>query len=74
MYHLSEALSNDIYTEVIIMVAASTIITPIWLKLSYKDEALEPTASTITASGPSRLIHRNKSILGLSYVKISLRL
>ena len=32
----SGALSNDIYTAVIIMVAATTIITPIWLKLSYK--------------------------------------
>ena len=29
----SGALSNDIYTAVIIMVAATTIITPIWLKL-----------------------------------------
>lgn len=38
----SGALSNDIYTTVIIMVAATTIITPIWLKLSYKDESLEP--------------------------------
>jgi Kef-type K+ transport system membrane component KefB len=44
----SGALSNDIYTSVIIMVAATTIITPIWLKLSYKDETLEPTASTTT--------------------------
>ena len=32
----SGALSNDIYTAVIIMDAATTIITPIWLKLSYK--------------------------------------
>jgi Kef-type K+ transport system membrane component KefB len=44
----SGALSNDIYTAVIIMVAATTIITPIWLKLSYKNETLEPTASTRT--------------------------
>ena len=42
----SGALSNDIYTAIIIMVAASTIITPIWLKLSYKNEPLELTAST----------------------------
>jgi Kef-type K+ transport system membrane component KefB len=41
----SGALSNDIYTSVIIMVAATTIITPIWLKLSYKNESLEPAAS-----------------------------
>ncbi len=45
----SGALSNDIYTAVIIMVAATTIITPIWLKLSYKNESLEPTASTRTS-------------------------
>ena len=45
----SGALSNDIYTAVIIMVAATTIITPIWLKISYKDEPLEPAASTRTS-------------------------
>jgi Kef-type K+ transport system membrane component KefB len=47
----SGALSNDIYTAVIIMVAATTIITPIWLKISYKSEPLEPAAST-TTTGP----------------------
>jgi Kef-type K+ transport system membrane component KefB len=45
------ALSNDIYTAVIIMVAATTIITPIWLKISYKNEPLEPASST-TTTGP----------------------
>ena len=45
----SGALSNDIYTAVIIMVAATTIITPIWLKLGYKNEPLEPAASTTRA-------------------------
>ncbi|MDQ4100632.1 MAG: cation:proton antiporter [Thermoproteota archaeon] len=44
----SGALTNDIYTAVIIMVAATTIITPIWLKLSYKNESLEPAAPTRT--------------------------
>lgn len=33
------ALSSDIYTTVIIMVALTTIITPIWLKRSYKKDA-----------------------------------
>jgi Kef-type K+ transport system membrane component KefB len=42
----SGALINDIYTAVIIMVAATSIITPIWLKISYKNEPLEPAAST----------------------------
>jgi Kef-type K+ transport system membrane component KefB len=46
----SGALSNDIYTAVIIMVAATTIITPIWLKIAYKKVPLETTAST--RSGP----------------------
>jgi Kef-type K+ transport system membrane component KefB len=38
----SGALTNDIYTSVIIMVAATTIITPIWLKMSYRKEPPEP--------------------------------
>jgi Kef-type K+ transport system membrane component KefB len=38
----SGALSNDIYTAVIIMVAATTIITPIWLKIAYKKEPPQP--------------------------------
>ena len=47
----SGALSNDIYTTVIIMVAVTTVITPIWLKLSYKKEAAEPSQSaTVEAS------------------------
>jgi Kef-type K+ transport system membrane component KefB len=44
----SGALSNDIYTAVIIMVAVTTIITPIWLKLAYKNEPVESAASTTT--------------------------
>ena len=39
----SGALTNDIYTAVIIMVAATTIITPIWLKISYKKGPPEPS-------------------------------
>jgi Kef-type K+ transport system membrane component KefB len=38
----SGALTNDIYTAVIIMVAATTINTPIWLKISYKKEPPQP--------------------------------
>jgi Kef-type K+ transport system membrane component KefB len=34
----SGALSSDIYTAIIVMVAITTIITPIWLKKSYKKE------------------------------------
>ena len=35
------ALTTNIYTSVIIMVAVTTIITPIWLKMAYKKDALE---------------------------------
>jgi Kef-type K+ transport system membrane component KefB len=34
----SGVLSTDIYTAIIIMVATTTIITPIWLKKSFKNE------------------------------------
>ncbi|MBA2267376.1 MAG: cation:proton antiporter [Nitrosopumilus sp.] len=37
----SGVLSTDIYTSIIIMVAVTTIITPIWLKTSYKKELIE---------------------------------
>ncbi len=41
----SGALTNDIYTAVIIMVAATTIITPLWLKFAYKSQLQEPSLS-----------------------------
>ena len=41
----SGALSNDIYTTVIIMVAITTIITPVWLKIAYRKDPPEPTDS-----------------------------
>ena len=34
----SGALSAAIYTTVIIMVALTTIITPIWLKIAYREK------------------------------------
>jgi Kef-type K+ transport system membrane component KefB len=34
----SGALSTNVYTTVIIMVALTTIITPIWLKIAYKKD------------------------------------
>jgi Kef-type K+ transport system membrane component KefB len=37
----SGALSSNIYTTLIIMVVATTLITPIWLKKSYSKEAEE---------------------------------
>ncbi|MEM3161020.1 MAG: cation:proton antiporter [Nitrososphaera sp.] len=40
------ALSANNYTAVIIMVAATTIITPIWLKMAYRKEPPEPAPSS----------------------------
>jgi Kef-type K+ transport system membrane component KefB len=34
----SNILSPNIYTTVIIMVAVTTLITPVWLKLAYRKE------------------------------------
>ena len=34
----SGVLSSDVYTSIILMVAVTTIITPIWLKKSYRGE------------------------------------
>jgi len=42
----SGALTNNIYTAVIIMVAATTIITPIWLKIAYKEESPQPAQAS----------------------------
>ncbi len=39
-------LTSNNYTAVIIMVAATTIITPIWLKIAYKKEPPEPAPSS----------------------------
>jgi Kef-type K+ transport system membrane component KefB len=41
----SGALTTDIYTAIIIMVAATTIITPIWLKFSYKSQLQKASQS-----------------------------
>lgn len=48
----SGVLTNDIYTAVIIMIASTTIITPIWLKTAYRNSPQEPnnTANAITNS------------------------
>ena len=43
----SGALTSDIYTVIIIMVALTTIITPLWLKRAYKRDS----NSTIVGNG-----------------------
>jgi Kef-type K+ transport system membrane component KefB len=42
------ALSADIYTAIIVMIAVTTIITPIWLKTAYKKE---PAVSSVSGAG-----------------------
>lgn len=42
----SGALANDIYTTIIIMVALTTIITPVWLKVAYRNDPPEPSRET----------------------------
>jgi Kef-type K+ transport system membrane component KefB len=37
----SGVLSTDVYTSIILMVAVTTIITPIWLKKVYKKELIQ---------------------------------
>ncbi|MGB0026449.1 MAG: cation:proton antiporter [Nitrososphaeraceae archaeon] len=44
----SGALTSDIYTVIIIMVALTTIITPVWLKRAYKkDSETSPSTSSL---------------------------
>lgn len=49
----SGVLSNDIYTTVIIMVAVTTIITPLWLKIAYRKDPPEPIQTTSDAENDS---------------------
>jgi Kef-type K+ transport system membrane component KefB len=44
----SGALSADIYTTLIIMVAVTTIVTPIWLKKSYEKELCDGDKNNTT--------------------------
>ncbi|MEP0826812.1 MAG: cation:proton antiporter [Nitrososphaera sp.] len=46
----SGALTNDIYTTIIIMIAATTIITPVWLKIAYRKDLPEPINDSNPAS------------------------
>jgi Kef-type K+ transport system membrane component KefB len=41
----SGVLSTDVYTSIILMVAVTTIITPIWLKKSYKEKSASDMVS-----------------------------
>ena len=37
----SKILSSDVYTAIIIMVALTTVVTPIWLKRAYQIERIQ---------------------------------
>jgi Kef-type K+ transport system membrane component KefB len=43
----SGVLTSDVYTAIIIMVALTTIITPLWLKRAYKEDSSEITPSSL---------------------------
>lgn len=46
----SGALSSNIYTTVIIMVAVTTIITPVWLKKAYnKEQTVDSNGQNLTS-------------------------
>lgn len=38
----SGVLTSDVYTTIVLMVAATTIITPLWLKIEYRKELRQP--------------------------------
>ena len=42
---ISGILSSDVYTAIIIMVALTTIVTPLWLKRAYKNSSEIPPSS-----------------------------
>ncbi|HEY7083134.1 MAG TPA: cation:proton antiporter, partial [Nitrososphaeraceae archaeon] len=37
----SKILTSDVYTAIIIMVALTTVVTPIWLKRAYQGERIQ---------------------------------
>ena len=47
-------LSGNLYTTVVIMVAVSTIITPVWLKIAYKKDPPEPSPAVEKEAPPPR--------------------
>jgi Kef-type K+ transport system membrane component KefB len=48
----SGALSTDIYTTIIIMVAVTTIITPVWLKMAYRKDRRSTNSNQMQKSIP----------------------
>lgn len=48
------ALTSEVYTTIIIMVAVTTIITPIWLKMEYRKEASAVSGDDTPVTNPSQ--------------------
>jgi Kef-type K+ transport system membrane component KefB len=42
----SGVLTSDVYTTIVLMVAATTIITPLWLKIEYRKELRQPESQS----------------------------
>lgn len=42
----SKILTSDVYTAIIIMVALTTVVTPIWLKRAYQSERIQEPGLT----------------------------
>jgi Kef-type K+ transport system membrane component KefB len=49
----SGILSSDVYTAIIIMVALTTIVTPLWLKRAYNKNSSEISPSSLSANKAS---------------------
>ena len=62
----SGALSSNIYTTVIIMVAVTTMITPIWLKKAYSKEQVHCKMHYFSESNNKSFIYRRMTLLILS--------
>ena len=44
----SGVLTGDVYTTIVLMVAVTTIITPIWLKMDYRKEVTADVSKSET--------------------------
>lgn len=47
-------LSGNLYSTIVIMVAVTTIITPVWLKIAYKKDLPEPEVAPAVANDGTR--------------------
>ena len=50
-------LTSEVYSTIVIMVAVTTIITPIWLKMEYRKEQRKAMANQKKYRTKTRIIH-----------------